>query len=249
MKKSTIVTPDEILSILDDLQIQKGSCICVQASDQFCKHVIGQAQAILNLLMERVGTQGCLFMPSFSFCTLDPSCIPTDIEYENWKKIRDWQLGYHPILTSCDQNGMIVNQFLKNENVIRTSHPVYSFAFWGDYKEKEINQRPNYPLSFTHVLSSFANRQAINLLFDIEPEESVLLPAIAKTLNKGVTSLQRAVIKKGKNNTIKTFLVTEIPEIKEELLGYCYRKEATIDKYTIHRISLDEIQETEAEMD
>ena len=126
---------------------------------------------------------------------------------------------------------------------------VYSFAFWGNTKEKEINQRPNYPLSFTHVLSSFADQQAINLLFDRDPEESVLLPAIAKTLNKGVTSLQRAVIKKGKNNVVKTFLVTEIDGMEEELLGYCYKKETSLGKFPIYRISLDEIQETEAVMD
>lgn len=249
MKNPIFITPDEISAILDTLHIQKGSYVCVQASDRFCKHIIGEEQAILNVLMDRIGTEGCLFMPTFSFSTLDPSCLATNVEYEDWKKIREWQLGYHPILTSCDQNGALANQFLKNENVTRTTHPVYSFAFSGNTKEKEIDQRSNFPLSFTHALSSFADQQAINLLFDKGPEESVLLPAIAKTLNKGVTSLQRAVIKKGKNNAVKTFLVTEIDGMEEELLGYCYKKETRLGKFPIYRISLDEIQETEAVMD
>ena len=53
MKNPIFITPDEISAILDALHIQKGSYVCVQASDRFCKHIIGEEQAILNVLMSQ----------------------------------------------------------------------------------------------------------------------------------------------------------------------------------------------------
>lgn len=246
MKKQTFLIRDDLGKAFLELGIHEGSVVCVQASDDFCRQVIGQAQTIIDVLMKCIGKTGCLFTPSFSFLTLDPASDPCKIDYEQWKLIRENQLGYSSILTGCDDQGLFANQFLKNDNVVRTMHPVYSFAFWGQYTEKDLQQKQNYPLSFTHVLSSFANRQAFNLLLGIKPEDSVLLPAVAKTLNQGITRLERALVKKGSANVVKTYLVIDQQELnKEKLIKYCYQKECEILKHKIYRLSLDETTDSE----
>lgn len=241
MKNQTFFTREDLHEILDQFSVSKGSHVCVQASDAFCQLVWGQAQMILDVLMERIGESGCLFMPSFSFSNLDPACWSESENYENWELIREHQRGYSLRLSPCDSQGMLANQFLRNEKVVRTEHPVYSFAFWGKIQDQELLQKNNYPLSFTHVLSSFARQHAINLLFDVEPTKSVLLPAIAKTLNKGCTSLQRAIVRKGKNRSVKTYLVIDVPD-RESLLEYCYQKKIEMKKKNFWRLTLDEIE-------
>lgn len=232
---------EDVKEVLIKMDIQNGSHVCVQCSDRFCSQVIGGAQAILDVLMEQIGEGGCLFMPTFSYSVLDPACRKDEIPLEEWKKVRDYQLGYDVRLTNAESYGTMANQFLKNEGVIRTSHPVYSFAFWGFVQEKMIGQKNNYPISFSSVLSSFAQEHAVNLLLGVDPKNSVLIPAIAKTLNLGVTKVQRAYVKKGKSNSVRTFLVMK-EEAKEvpEILKYCHQKREVLGNESIYLLYLNE---------
>ena len=78
MKNPIFITPDEISAILDALHIQKGSYVCVQASDRFCKHIIGEEKAVLNVLKDIIVTEYCIFMSNYAFLTLDPPVIAMD---------------------------------------------------------------------------------------------------------------------------------------------------------------------------
>ena len=241
MSKQSFLVRSDIQDLLDTLSIQKGDHVCVQCSDAFCHQVIGGAQTIIEVLMDTVGSGGLLFMPTFTFSCLDPACQSIKGSVDDWKKIRENQNGYHKVLSWCDQNGELANQFLKYEGVIRTEHPVYSFAFWGFLDEKTADQKMNYPLSFSHVLRSFARNQGISLMLDMDPKYSVLIPAIAKTLNLGETAIQRAQIKKGSLNKVRTFLITKTPpNAVEEAMKYIHVKADKIFDRKITRLSLDE---------
>lgn len=241
MSNPSFLVRSDIRDLLEHFSIQKGDHVCIQCSDAFCHQVVGGAQTIIEVLMDVVGSGGLLFMPTFTFSCLDPACQTIKGSVDDWKRIRENQNGYHKLLTSCDQNGELANQFLKYEGVLRTEHPVYSFAFWGFWDEKMIDQKMNYPLSFSHVMRSFARNQGVSLMFDIDPKYSVLLPAIAKTLNLGQTAIQRAQVKKGSTNKVRTFLITKTSnDSLEEAMKYIHVKADKIFDRKITRLSLDE---------
>lgn len=237
MKNRVFLTRQDLIDLCHTMNIQKGDSICLQCSNAFVLHSIGKAQGVLSALMEVLGPQGTLFMPTFSLTTLDPACLEHVFEYEEQKEIRRNQMAYDPSLTPCEY--LVQDQFLKNKGVIRTSHPVYSFAYWGKVEEKTLLQRMNYPVSFSHVLQPFAKENARCLLLDIDPSQAVLHEAIAKTMKFGLTKIERGCIKKGSSQTLRAFLKTSVDEKSiEEAMAYCQVEKYNLKGFSVYCLSL-----------
>lgn len=240
MKKKILISQQDLELLFDTLGINAGTYICLQCSDAFCQQVIGGARTILDLLMDKIGTAGSLFMPTFTPEHLDPSCHHA-YPCEEWNLVREDQKGYHPMLSLSMKNPLITNQFLRYEGVLRTKHPVYSFAYWGFIDEKTFDQRLNYPISFANVLQPFAQGRAVELLLGVDPKESVLIPGIAKTLNLGTTILERAKAKKGSGDQSRTFLSIKVDsKAREKALRYVYSKSDNLKEFNVFLLSLDE---------
>lgn len=236
-----VYTKKDFLDILSRLGIQEGMTVLVQANLSGFGKVVGNEQAFIDALKELVKEDGCIIVPTFSLSCLDPACFEnSDFDYESWGMIRDNSLGYDSKLTPCDVYSSLGEQFLKNEGVIRTSHPVYSFAFWGNYDMKCLDQPLHFPVSFGRILRPFASQSAINLLINVEPKESVLLLALAKMMNQGIVTIKRAMVKKGVNNQLKNFLNIELDQetIEEELKLFFVQSREYQGKW-IYALSLD----------
>ena len=129
-----IITKDDIVQRLKAMGIQNGSFVYVQAALNSFGYVVGGSQAIIEALMEVVGYEGTILMPTFTQNIIDPASLSnTRIEREDWNLIRDNMLPYDKKLSTPFHMGEVSVQFIKNDAVLRSAHPNFSFAAWGKY--------------------------------------------------------------------------------------------------------------------
>lgn len=138
----TISTKEDICLLLGEMGVTKGMVVFVQANATELGHVVGGAQTIIAAFMESVGYDGTVIMPTFSPQLADPSCVKQSIERDQWNRIREFSLPFDRKLTSINTSDEIVCQFLKNEGVVRSYHPLYSFAAWGKYAKLICDKHP-----------------------------------------------------------------------------------------------------------
>ena len=67
MEKRKLVTPDDIRTALKDIGVQKGQVVMVHTSLSSLGYVCGGAQSIIEALMESVGDEGTIMMPTAGF--------------------------------------------------------------------------------------------------------------------------------------------------------------------------------------
>ncbi|MBM7095340.1 AAC(3) family N-acetyltransferase [Bacillus sp. H-16] len=145
---SKLHEPNTVLSLLKafrSMGIEKGDSLIVHSSLSSLGWVSGGAQAVVLALMETVGEEGTLVMPTQSSDLSDPMhwCAPP-VPREWWQTIRDTIPAFDPHLTPTRGMGRIVEVFRSHPDVVRSSHPQHSFAAWGKNKDWMEAQ----PLSF-----------------------------------------------------------------------------------------------------
>ena len=136
-----VSSKQEILQQLETLGVQKGMVLLVQANVQRLGYIIGGSQALIEALMEAVGYDGTLVVPTFTPELMDPACCYNMVSREYWKDIRSFALPFDKKLTA-PENDAFAMQFLRNEGVMRSYHPLYSFATWGKYAKVICNRHP-----------------------------------------------------------------------------------------------------------
>ena len=242
MERNILYTKQDFKALFQKIGIRKGDVVLAQIDLSGLQTVISSEQAVIEALQETVESQGCIIVPTFSRSCLDPSCVQASpIDYEDWSTVRENIIGFRPDLTPSDKHPLFSNQFLKNHQVTRTGHPVYSFAYWGKMDSKWLEQTMDFPVSFRHVLRPFAYDQAKNILMGVKKEESVLLPAIAKTMKQGQTMTERAFYKENKKTKVKNFLHTDLqPQQVQNCLDLCYIKSYEFKDIDIYVMTLDQ---------
>lgn len=99
---------EEIVEGLRSLGVRKGDILLVHSSLASLGHVEGGADAVIDALMEAVGEEGTLAMPTFASPdrVFDRRKSPTGL-------------------------GLIPEVFWRREGVVRSMHPTHSVAAWG----------------------------------------------------------------------------------------------------------------------
>lgn len=133
-KEITVLTKEDIKYSLTSLGVKKGMLLFVQSSLRPLGWINGGAQTIIEALMECVGYEGTIIMPAFTKLISDPASLKVGtVPRESWEKIRNTALPFSKKLTIPQNMGEVAVQFMRNEAVLRSSHPTYSFLAWGKY--------------------------------------------------------------------------------------------------------------------
>ena len=131
MEKSLVLKKD-ILSAFAELGIKKGQTIEVHTSLSSFGFVCGGAQIVIEALLESVGEEGTILMPTQSWKNLDPS---TGVHWEEpeewWQIIRDNWPAYNKDITPTNTMGAVAEMFRKWPGALRSDHPARSVAAWG----------------------------------------------------------------------------------------------------------------------
>ncbi|MBP3852423.1 MAG: AAC(3) family N-acetyltransferase [Erysipelotrichaceae bacterium] len=230
-----LTTKQDWKDIFDNMGIDQGMSVCLQVNPVVTATVLGGGQAIIEALMETVTLKGSIVVPTFDLSTLDPSC--TRVEYENWVEMRENMLGFKDGLTGCDPFGL---QFLRNEDVVRSKHPVYSFAYWGSYRSAWLENNADYPFSFSYALWPMRHRESVNLLIGYDKTDSVLLPALAQEKKEGLVYVERAKVRRVKSSIFRSYLNIRIDDdTKNRMLASCHEKNYKWNQGYIHCLWVD----------
>ena len=125
-------TRSSIRDSLEALGLASGSTVLVHPSLSRLGWVAGGAHAVVLALIEAVGADGTLVMPTHSGDLSDPARWQNPPIPETWwDLVRTEMPAFDPSLTPTAGMGAIVECFRRAPEVLRSSHPTYSFAALG----------------------------------------------------------------------------------------------------------------------
>lgn len=131
-----IVLKQDILAALEKVGVSKGQTIMVNTSLSSLGFVCGGAQVVIEALLESVGTDGTIMMPTQSWKNLDPTAgVHWEEPEEWWQMIRDNWPAYNKDITPTNTMGVVAEMFRKWPGALRSNHPVRSVAAKGKYAE------------------------------------------------------------------------------------------------------------------
>lgn len=156
-----IVLKQDIIDALKKAGVQQGQNIMVHTSLSSLGFVCGGAQMVIEALLECVGEDGTIMMPTQSWKNLDPE---TGVHWEEpqewWQIIRDNWPAYDKDITPTNTMGAVSEMFRKWPGTLRSDHPARSVAAHGKNAEY---------LTKNHDLSNiFGENSPIGKLYEMD---------------------------------------------------------------------------------
>ncbi|MFC1715499.1 AAC(3) family N-acetyltransferase [Candidatus Poribacteria bacterium] len=127
------VTKEDIVAGLQKLGLKKGDNIGVHSSLGAFGYVEGGADAVVDALLETVGSEGNVVVPAYSSNIESLERTPEDIESGVTWKYR--VLPYDPETDSC-WTGAIPDAFWRRKEAVRSAHVSHSLAAIGPEAEE-----------------------------------------------------------------------------------------------------------------
>lgn len=172
---ASVLTKEKIIEQLKYLGVQKGMTLLVQGDMKQLGTVVGGEQSVIEALMETVGFEGTIVMPSFTFGLLDPSSQKKKVERQYWKAFRNGLEPFDRRLSVEMDEDTLVQQFLRNDGVARSYHPIYSFAAWGKYARIFCDKHPlHFGLNQDSPLGKMVDFNGFVVLLGTSYEKSVM---------------------------------------------------------------------------
>lgn len=195
-----IVLKQDIIAALKEAGVCLGQTIMVHTSLSSLGFVCGGAQTVIEALLESVGDEGTIMMPTQSWKNLDPS---TGVHWEEpeewWQIIRDNWPAYNKDITPTNTMGAVAEMFRKWPGALRSDHPARSVAAKGKHAEY---------LTAEHDLSNiFGEGSPVGKLYELDG--CVLLIGVGYDKN---TSLHLADVRAeypGKHNSVEHSAIME----------------------------------------
>ncbi|MBE6052010.1 MAG: AAC(3) family N-acetyltransferase [Clostridium sp.] len=129
-----LVLKQDILDGLKTLGVTKGSIVMVHTSLKNMGFVCGGAQIVIESLLETVGPEGTIVMPTQTWKNLDPE---TGVHWEEpkewWPIIRENWPAYDKRITPTNTMGKVAEMFRSWPGAYRSDHPARSVAAVGKY--------------------------------------------------------------------------------------------------------------------
>jgi aminoglycoside 3-N-acetyltransferase len=127
------VTVTRLVADLEQLGVPPGSTLLLHSSLKSLGWVCGGAQAVVEAFELALRSYGTLVMPTQTTHLSDPETWSAPSVPESWwDEIRRFMPAYDPDFTPTAGMGAIPETFRKQPGVLRSSHPHFSFAAWGE---------------------------------------------------------------------------------------------------------------------
>lgn len=136
-----MMTKDDFKAAFERLGIKRGMLLYVSASMKPFKNVIGGSQSLIEALMELVGYDGTIVMASPTKYLCDPVEVEK-IPRDRAEEARKSALPFNKKLSVPSGVGELAVQFMRNEAVLRSNHPMVSFLAWGKYAKLIVEKHP-----------------------------------------------------------------------------------------------------------
>ncbi|MEG0265087.1 MAG: AAC(3) family N-acetyltransferase [Erysipelotrichaceae bacterium] len=207
-----VVTRKDIKRQLEAMGIQKGMLLLVQGNALDLGYISGGSQAMIDAIMDCVGYEGTIVMPSFTLDLVDPACMSKNhIDKESWEDVRESSYPFNKKLskpTDCDE---LVLQFMRNDGIVRSYHPNYSFLAWGKYAKVICDKHPlHFGLSKDSPLGKLYDLNAYVLLLGSEYKDCAIFNLAHYNSEKLPIRIVSAPIEKSKKTAWKDMLDLEL---------------------------------------
>lgn len=172
-----LILKTDIKEAFHALGLKAGSTVIVHTSMSKIGYVCGGAQTVIEALIETVGPDGTIMMPTQSWKNLDPEDgVHEAVAKEDWQLIRDNWPAYDKALTPTNTMGAVAEMFRSWPGTVRSDHPARSVAAWGKHAEY---------LAGNHDLSNiFGDGSPIGKLYELDGE--VLLIGVDYNKNTSI---------------------------------------------------------------
>ncbi|SCZ77779.1 aminoglycoside N(3)-acetyltransferase [Pseudobutyrivibrio xylanivorans] len=128
------VMKNEIIDALRNVGLIAGDAVMVHTSLSHIGYVCGGAQTIIEALIDVVGQEGTIIMPTQSWKNLDPATgVHWDVDEQYWDLIRQHWPAYDKNITPTNTMGAVAEMFRKWPGAVRSDHPARSVAAWGKH--------------------------------------------------------------------------------------------------------------------
>jgi len=133
------VRPATVASLaaqLRQLGVTPGGVLLVHASLRSLGYVAGGAHAVVLALLEALGPEGTLMVPTHSSQLSEPShWVNPPVPESWWEVLREAQPAYDPALTATRSMGQIPDTVRALPGALRSPHPTLSFCAAGPRAE------------------------------------------------------------------------------------------------------------------
>lgn len=200
MKQRKIVLKHDILQALKNVGVEQGQSIMVHSSLSSLGFVCGGAQVVIEALLETVGNDGTVMMPTQSWKNLDPTAgVHWEEPEEWWELIRENYPTYDKDITPTNTMGAVAEMFRKWNGTLRSDHPARSVAARGKHAKH---------LTDNHDLSNiFGEGSPLSKLYDLDGY--VLLIGVGYDKNTSLHLADARAAYPGKHNCIEHSAIME----------------------------------------
>ncbi|GAA1766217.1 AAC(3) family N-acetyltransferase [Luedemannella helvata] len=132
--------PVTVASLVDDLRglgVRAGSTLLLHSSLKGIGFVVGGPQAVVHALLDALGPDGTLVVPTHTPDNTDPAGWQHPPVPESWwAPIRSSAPGFDPALTPSRWMGVLAETVRTWPGAVRSAHPCVSFAALGRHAEE-----------------------------------------------------------------------------------------------------------------
>lgn len=227
-----ILTKEDLIKGFRECGVADGQAIFVHCSLSKLGFVVGGAETVIRALLEIVGEEGTLMMPSQTWKNLDPSKgVHWEEPKEWWDIIRQNWPAYDKAVTPTLTMGAVAEMFRSWPGVKRSDHPARSVAAVGKYaefltKDHDLSNifGENSPVDKLYQLDGYI------LLIGVGYDKNTSLHLAETRANfkgKKFTDESSAVMVNGKREWV-TYNTQDVDDSDFTLLGEIYDKENNI---------------------
>ncbi|MFP4643856.1 MAG: aminoglycoside N(3)-acetyltransferase [Spirochaetales bacterium] len=161
-------TVDSLTTELRALGVQSGDLLLVHSSLSALGWTAGGPHAVVLALLEALGPDGTLVMPTHSGQYTDPAGWEAPPVPADWiATIRSSRPAFDPDMTPTRGMGAIVECFRTHPKTLRSLHPIYSFAANGPLAEAVTRHEFDFGLGEGSPLRHLYDRNARVLLLGV----------------------------------------------------------------------------------
>ena len=139
-------TKDTLKEDFQKIGIQKGDIVLVHSSMSQIGWIAGREIAVIEALIETVGEEGTIVMPSFSGENSQPELWQNPPVPADWiSVIKDYMPPFECDKTPTREMGKIAEAFWHYPQVLRSYHPEVSFSARGKMANMIVEKHPLSP--------------------------------------------------------------------------------------------------------
>ena len=134
-------TRESLAHDLREIGIMPGMTVIVHSSLRSLGWVSGGPVVVVQALLDAVTPEGTIVMPTQTGGYSNPASWQNPpVPKEWWPIIHQTMPAFDPLVTPTEYMGKIVEVFRTWPGVLRSSHPIVSFAAWGKHAEYIIKK-------------------------------------------------------------------------------------------------------------